>query len=758
MPATESNLRIARTTCLTLVNAMIFQQVLSGQESTVHPLARTILSGNVVASFQEQWFHILNKIDYEPIFQLATDILSELAGTPGIDSALKLLAEEALSITSKRASLRHDLMGRLYHLLLATRKRKYFGAFYTTVPASVLLLKLTLDPDEMSIDWSDKAALRKVMFADLACGTGTLLKATIETIIDNHVRACAAKGVTVDLKALHKVLIEDCIWGLDVIPFAIQLAGCALALHEPEAKFADMHLYTLPIGGVNRKLGSIELLAANKLSVQADLFGGAAGPAREKRTGRTAELVAIPQLDLCVMNPPFTRSVGGNLLFGNLPKAQRTRLQSELKKLVAKQKAFANITAGLGAVFVAAGHNFLKPDGHMSLVLERSLISGVAWKDTRTLLGNNYQVRYIVVSHEAGRWNFSENTKMSEVLIVARRLRPGEIPKATKVVNLWKRPTTSIQSLAVAQQIKKASGVLLAGVGTESLMLNETKVAEVLLCPPSKIQAGEWSDEASFAQTEMCRVASNLANGRVYVPSKGLVGTLPLTTLKELGDLGPDRRDIHDGFAVCKDETAYRAFWGHNSDKTATIGQQHNGYLSALSKGPKGRHLRDADLLWSRAGRLMIAEGIRLNTMKALAVRVEEIALSNTWWPFAIQESMGLGPEDLEKILVLWLNSTLGVLSLMGIRVETEGAWIHLKKPSLQQLKVLDASKLTTLAVGTLVSTYKKMCGQKLARLPYVAHDPIRAEMDSALMSAIGLDVDLGPIRQLLSKEPILSR
>jgi hypothetical protein len=32
---------------------------------------------------------------------------------------------------------------------------KYFGAFYTTVPAATLLLKLTLDSAQESIDWSD---------------------------------------------------------------------------------------------------------------------------------------------------------------------------------------------------------------------------------------------------------------------------------------------------------------------------------------------------------------------------------------------------------------------------------------------------------------------------------------------------------------------------------------------------------------------------------------------------------------------------
>jgi len=44
--------------------------------------------------------------------------------------------------------------------------------------------------------------------------------------------------------------------------------------------------------------------------------------------------VAIPDLDLCVMNPPFTRSVIGNLLFGSFPEEERKEMQSALKKVV----------------------------------------------------------------------------------------------------------------------------------------------------------------------------------------------------------------------------------------------------------------------------------------------------------------------------------------------------------------------------------------------------------------------------------------
>src|SRR5262249_221047 len=73
---------------------------------------------------------------------------------------------------------------RLVHHLLDDAK--YFGAFYTTVPAAALLLTMALDPSAARIDWHDAAALGQLRVADLACGTGTLLKAPLHTVVHNH--------------------------------------------------------------------------------------------------------------------------------------------------------------------------------------------------------------------------------------------------------------------------------------------------------------------------------------------------------------------------------------------------------------------------------------------------------------------------------------------------------------------------------------------------------------------------------------------
>ena len=128
------------------------------------------------------------------------------------------------------------------------------------------------------------------------------------------------------------------------------------------------------------------------------------------RTGVTASRATkatVPKLNLCVMNPPFVRSVGGNLLFGSLPD-ERGALRKELKLRI--KKIGASATAGLGSVFVALADRWLVEGGRLAFVLPAALASGEAWAATRGLLAARYHLETVVASHDAERPNFSENT------------------------------------------------------------------------------------------------------------------------------------------------------------------------------------------------------------------------------------------------------------------------------------------------------------------------------------------------------------
>lgn len=240
------------------------------------------------------------------------------------------------------------------------------------------------------------------------------------------------------------------------------------------------------------------------------------------------------------------------------------------------------------------------------------------------------------------------------------------------------------------------------------------------------------------------------------MPGQGIIGKQPTARFKDFADIGPDRRDIHDGFKVTDQKTEFPVFWGHDTTSVQAMSQQPNRYLVALAKAKKGRNLRNADLLWSRSGRLLVAERIRLNTARLLAIRVSEKALSNTWWPVATH-GKGVSDSELDKIMALWFNSSLGLLTIVASRVDTQGAWVELKKPVLEEMFVLDPRKLSIPARKILCNAYDEIGKLELVALPNIEIDIVRASIDTAIAAALGIKEDFSIYRKLLAIEPVIS-
>jgi hypothetical protein len=382
-------------------------------------------------------------------------------------------------------------------------------------------------------------------------------------------------------------------------------------------------------------------------------------------------------------------------------------------------------------------------------------LSGVAWRETRTLFSGGYDLEHLVVSHDPNHWNFSENTALSEVLVVARKHgddRRQNAPQEVTCVNLWRNPSTVFEALGVAYALHAAEAPdVELGQGAFELTVGDVKFGEAVSVPWSSLKARIWMAPCAFAQAELVRVVHNLIQGRLRLPGSSGESSLRLCTLGDLGKLGPDRRDIHDGFRLSKAETAYPAFWGHDASAVATLAQTPNAFLSPLSKAKKGRPLRKANDLWPLAGRVLLAERLRLNTQRIAAMHLDREVLSNVWWPFASH-----APDEVtDKALVLWLSSTLGLLILLAQRQETEGAWVGFKKPVLKDMPALHIRTLSAGQRNALAAAYDRVSGETLLPFPQMAGDPVRREIDEAIAKALRLP-DISIIRELLAREPVV--
>jgi hypothetical protein len=269
--------------------------------------------------------------------------------------------------------------------------------------------------------------------------------------------------------------------------------------------------------------------------------------------------------------------------------------------------------------------------------------------------------------------------------------------------------------------------------------------------PWSSLRQGLWMWPCAFAQSELVRAVHQLLQGRLYLPGVGAKRHIRLCALRELGKLGPDRRDIHDGFRNTGAVTPYPAFWAHDASAVTTLAQAPNSYLSALSKPKEKRPLRRVEDLWPLRGRVLLAERLWLKTQRLAAVRTGEEVLSNVWWSFAPHKDA----DDVEKALVLWLNSTLGLLFLLAHREETRGAWVGFKKPVLEGMPVLDVLGLTDKQRRGLAQAYDRLSESTILPLPRMDSDPVRQEIDAVIRKTLRLP-DFSVLRQMLAREPVV--
>ena len=194
------------------------------------------------------------------------------------------------------------------------------------------------------------------------------------------------------------------------------------------------------------------------------------------------------------MNPPFTRSLGGNLLFGSLPSTERRKLQNELSRRLKSRQASA--TAGLGAAFVAAAAPKLWPgEGRLALVLPATVCTGPSWGQTRSLIERDFALNLVISSHDPFRhdpfrhdpfrWNFSDSTDLSEALLVATRRLDGEdsVERRTVFINLWQNPDGVLDAHRVAQAITTTTPAMFEGTGTALLEVDGRHVGEMVSVP-----------------------------------------------------------------------------------------------------------------------------------------------------------------------------------------------------------------------------------------------------------------------------------
>ena len=458
-----------RMACAIIANALVFHERIAGMHAEVEPLDLVCgdTTPNPKGALLAAWDDILD-INYWPIFAIAQDLLSQLQAGDAAD-ILRRLRETAQAISATGVDQAHDLTGRIFQRLIADRK--YLATFYTLPASAALLARLAVAKLD-GVDWADAASIGRLRVADFACGTGALLSAVYERLAARHERAGGNPA------ALHQVMMEEVLYGCDVMPSAVHITGATLSGVQPAVAFGNTRLYTMPYGRQDEEsvqqvqIGSLERLGD---SADVTLFNMSDPTLRTGSRGvETARHVNVEipdrSFDLVIMNPPFTRATNHEGAHADITNpafaafdatpADQTEMGNRINELGRGTCYHGN--AGIASAFAALADKKLKPGGVLALVLPLSAAAGLSWQKFRQMLAADYTDLTVLTIAAADNddLSFSADTGLAECLVVARKLKCREQPSPRRhFTSLTRRPQGFAHASALAGNVASANGV-----------------------------------------------------------------------------------------------------------------------------------------------------------------------------------------------------------------------------------------------------------------------------------------------------------
>ena len=723
---------ICTIAALMLCNACLLQRRLRDEPEmkTIVRLDKVAGASNPKEVLEIAWESILEK-DYAPVFRPALAVLGALREGNAIDDAIRAVAECANRVADSLSDLGYDHAGPLYHSILGSAKSD--GAFYTNNLSAIMLARLALSED--FVDWADPEAVANLRIMDPACGTGTLLMAALQTIKARIADSSEMKSD--ERNALHKLLVEDVLCGLDINQHGIQLAACNMTLGAPTVDYERMNLVTMPHGpqGDGRsRAGSLEILTAAEHDLDLRTFA----PLRSLETLDAAQVdesaeIRFPlhNLDAVIMNAPFTANENRSRKYG-----EAGRKTMQLHELGIKEHLERRGSAAKDVVTANSIRTFFTPLADMLLKETKAVLANVipttactsaSGESERKFLAGRFHIDTVVTSHDPRRPNFSENTAIHESLLICRR-RTGNNDRSdrlTRFISLRRMPSTPEEVFEAAEAIR----------------LGDTKKwIAVYEQQETHIREGDWRP-CQFLDPVLAGAAMHLEQANGLVP------------LQKQYILGPAGQRIRDAFRPVDDgDGGYRVFWSRSKELRTTMDATPEQRVTDKKAALATRYRK-------QAGHILLAAKFATDSGRLLAIFSNDAAVGSMWVPVRCWTVVNDRPYaaislDVEKALCAWFNSTLGALGFLFRR------GTKLTNPSFSQaeLATLRVPDFKTTSAAILAAAYERTKNIQVKPWKYAADDDMRDLIDHAAAQTTGIEIEtIRDWRSRLSREPTVS-
>ncbi|MEM2099958.1 MAG: N-6 DNA methylase [Thermoproteota archaeon] len=629
-----------------------------------------------------------------------------------------------------------DLLGTIFHDLIPFETRKNVAAFYTNVLAAELLASLSIDSADAKV-------------ADLAVGSGGLLVAAYRRKKELLGRPMTQED--------HRRFVEEDLLGIDVMPFAANVAACHLALQSPEyfTNRVNVAVWDSTCLRPGMKIPSVTEAAKGYLTTF--MFPKTTEKGAVSLTDKEAQEIELEKYDVVIMNPPFTRQE-------RLPDDYKGALFQRL----GEYRDYLHGQLGLYGFFILLADRFLKEGGRMALVLPATVLRVKSCEGIRKFWSEKYHVEHIITTMQ--RSAFSESVRFREILIIARKGRPNDDAR-TNVTLLKKIPTT----VAEAKEITELIGRSKKDLKDDRMVLKTYSYSKLIK------DVGNWFKYIAASDPSLIDLMDELIKPDKLVKLSSIIET-------QRTDLEHYKFGSFHGFIVSDQSRAQKKIdvWIVEKVERGILVARHRNLdwevkipLNALGRGLRrlsyvnmldvsdssdylilswfddikdmaksllpskdlGKLKRPVVESWkekfdSRKCHVLLARRFDLSApgTSLLAFYSEKPVVGVDMW--CIRKIAG----EKAKLLTLWLNSSLSLLQILIHRAETRGAWMKIHDYMLDQILAPDFSKITDSETKQLLKIFEAV---KKAKFPSILEQlrgkhPVRQTIDKAWLKTLG--------------------
>lgn len=744
--ARGSEMKGLKTAMVLWLDALLTHQRLSqvSKYIDVDPLDFTAEGPVSHAELYKNWSGIQG-MNWHSVFGIATKVL-KLAGNADPNAtgeALRKLVQAVNDIELAGLGMQINVGAELFPKLLDDREQ--VAAYYTQPSTAEMLAALTIREQDLTSDeWSDPEMFAKRRLADMTCGTGTLLRAGYNRVRALHYFYSNAE----DEHTLHRHAMETGLIGTDISPIAAHLTASSLALLGPGEPYERDQIGWVKVGGPTAAIGSLEYFKESDLG---DLFarvdGVTSGDGKD-----TERWVSIEDrsLDWVLMNPPYSTTNGRNGPFdiAGVSEEERRSCQARWGKVIKDEPATKS--AGMAASFLALAAKKVKPGGRIGFVLPLTASSSGSWAVTRRMIEQEF-VDVVAVAVAAGQATFSDDTGMEEMLLIGTRRRADD-ERSTKIkcVTLAMPPTRPGEAGEIARVIQEAVGLVDDAGLSRPIMLGEEEAGLVYVYDV-RGDGSPWS-AVGATKPELAVASDGVLHGMIGTHSMGL----KMVAISDVLQVGPSGEPIGNrdfgAFQMFKCKDAADAFGADRSLWKADCVHQTSLIVLPTHKGIPVPN-KDQTKMRATVSTLFYARGMRWTSQALVAASTEKKVLGGRAWTSLIHEDTRV-----LKAFSIWINSSLGMLVQWTQGDRTHVGRSNVRGNVIKQIPCPQLDQLSDAALDGAAADFKHIAAKKLKPACQAHCDPVRHEIDVAVVKMLGLPDDaleaIAELRLMWCREP----